>query len=55
MVAEIGNESVRPGLFVESPGTYGTVIRFLAPLVILEAPSLTEDLKAAVACSLGKW
>jgi 4-aminobutyrate aminotransferase/(S)-3-amino-2-methylpropionate transaminase len=56
LVAEIVQEAARRGLIVESAGTYGNVIRFLAPLVISDAQLERglDILKAAIAASLKK-
>jgi 4-aminobutyrate aminotransferase/(S)-3-amino-2-methylpropionate transaminase len=54
LVSEIVQEAARRGLIVESAGTYGNVLRFLAPLVISDAQleKGLEILKAAIASSL---
>jgi 4-aminobutyrate aminotransferase/(S)-3-amino-2-methylpropionate transaminase len=54
LVTEIVQEALRRGLIVESAGTYGNVLRFLAPLVTSDAQLERglEILKAAIASSL---
>jgi 4-aminobutyrate aminotransferase/(S)-3-amino-2-methylpropionate transaminase len=56
LAAEIVQEAAGRGLIVESAGTYGNVIRFLAPLVISDAQldRGLDILKAAIAASIKK-
>ncbi|MDR0731383.1 MAG: aspartate aminotransferase family protein [Treponema sp.] len=54
LVAEIVQQAARRGLIVEGAGTYGNVLRFLAPLVISDTQldRGLEILKAAIEASL---
>jgi 4-aminobutyrate aminotransferase/(S)-3-amino-2-methylpropionate transaminase len=56
LVSETVQEAAFRGLIIESAGTYGSVIRFLSPLVISDAQLERglEILKEAITASLEK-